>query len=78
MLANHRVCKAVREMNLSDFIDFVANDFYNFLLFYTYLDQKIPFIENEISIYEDGGFPCGWKGNFPNGSFVVFSCCFIP
>lgn len=72
------ITEVLEEMNLSDFIDFVTNDFYNFLLFYTYLDQKIPFIENEISIYKDGGFPCGWKGNFPNGNFVVFSCCFVP
>lgn len=29
---------------------------------------------NEImNIYLDGGFPCGWEGEYPQGQLVVFS-----
>ncbi|WP_152601974.1 hypothetical protein [Burkholderia paludis] len=29
-------------------------------------------------IYLDGGIPCGWEGNYPNGELVVFSNHPIP
>jgi hypothetical protein len=30
------------------------------------------FVERRLSIYEKGGFPCGWCGIFPAGQLVVF------
>jgi len=31
----------------------------------------IDFYEKEFLIYRDGHFPCGWIGNYPNGTFSV-------
>ena len=31
------------------------------------------FLEKQIEVYKNGGFPCGWKGEFPDGVMVVYS-----
>lgn len=31
-----------------------------------------PFHEELLNIYEQGYFPCGWKGTYPEGKIVIF------
>lgn len=30
------------------------------------------FYEKVFEIYKEGGWPCGWKGTYPKGEFIVF------
>ena len=55
------------------FIDFVYNDFLTFTAYGIFSNIKDDFIEKQIEVYKNGGFPCGWKGEFPNGVMVVYS-----
>lgn len=31
-----------------------------------------PFHEELLNIYEQGYFPCGWKGTYPEGKIIIF------
>ncbi len=55
------------------FIDFVYNDFLTFAAYGVFSKIKDDFIEKQIEVYKNGGFPCGWKGEFPDGVMVVYS-----
>ena len=55
------------------FIDFVYNDFLTFAAYGIFSKIKDDFIEKQIEVYQNGGFPCGWKGEFPDGVMVVYS-----
>ena len=30
------------------------------------------FYEKVFELYKEGGWPCGWKGTYPKGEFIVF------
>lgn len=34
--------------------------------------KEEPFHEELLNIYEQGYFPCGWKGTYPEGKIVIF------
>lgn len=31
-----------------------------------------PFLEELFSLYRTGGWPCGYKGEYPHGQFIVY------
>lgn len=44
-----------------------------FLLLYAFHEYKEePFHKELLNIYEQGYFPCGWKGTYPNGKIIIF------
>lgn len=44
-----------------------------FLLLYAFKQYKEePFHNELLNIYEQGYFPCGWKGTYPNGKIIIF------
>jgi len=32
-----------------------------------------PFFERLLNIYQSGGWPCGWEGQYPEGTLVVYA-----
>lgn len=66
---------------LEDIDGFIYNDFLSIIAYKSFVeidDREIDendkmFLEKQIEIYKNGGFPCGWKGQFPNGIMVVYS-----
>ena len=66
---------------LKDIDNFIYNDFLSIIAYKSLAkidDKDIDendkmFLEKQIEVYKDGGFPCGWKGQFPNGIMVVYS-----
>ena len=51
----------------------VCENFGTFFIEYTYLDKLHPFNEKLLDIYKLGGFPCGWRGEFPEGKILIYS-----
>ena len=44
-----------------------------FLALYAFKEYKEePFHNELLNIYEQGYFPCGWKGTYPNGKIIIF------
>ena len=66
---------------LKDIDNFIYNDFLSIIAYKAFaeIDNKNidendkMFLEKQIEVYKNGGFPCGWKGQFPNGIMVVYS-----
>lgn len=74
---------------LKDIANFIYNDFLSIIAYKSFVelvkiddgeieDKEIDknekmFLEKQIEVYKNGGFPCGWKGEFPNGVMVVYS-----
>ena len=63
--------------NLGDLAGFVYSDFINILAFYAYKlwsadEIESLFLEEQYKVYSKGGFPYGWKGNYPEGEILVF------
>lgn len=66
---------------LEDIDGFIYNDFLSIIAYKSF--SQIPskkinenrkmFLEKQIEVYKNGGFPCGWKGEFPDGVMVVYS-----
>ncbi len=57
--------------------EFIYVDFLS-IIAYKALNEKIDegeefFLEKQIEVYRGGGFPCGWRGEFPKGEMVVYS-----
>lgn len=66
-----------REQNNIDnvFVDCVKWDILNAIVEFAYSDcKKIPiFFLDLLLVYENGKFPCGWNGEYPNnGELVVY------
>lgn len=56
------------------FIDCVEWDLLGVIMesYYCKIKNKPTFFEELFKIYENGNFPCGWVGKYPNGSLIVF------
>ena len=80
------VCKETGNIDLDwkeleDIDGFIYNDFLSIIAYKSLVeidDKNIDendkiFLEKQIEVYKNGGFPCGWKGQFPNGIMVVYS-----
>lgn len=54
------------------FLDCVKWDVLAIVMEQTYKPFRPPiFFENLLTIYENGRFPCGWQGEWPNGRLMV-------
>ena len=63
-------------MDLGNINEFIYIDFIN-IISYKASGKEIngqdkDFLEKQIEVYQNGGFPCGWKGYYPEGKMVVF------
>lgn len=67
----------LRPEHLECIDDFIHNDFLNIIAYKSSgreIDEnKKIFLEKQIEVYQNGGFPCGWKGKYPEGEMVVYS-----
>ncbi len=61
----------VKNTKYKEFFNDIENDLYN-----CYINEKHnlnnDFWNKVFEIYAKGYLPCGWKGSYPNGNFVVF------
>ena len=65
--------KRVEEKNLPDEITGVTIElFYGFMVEMVFLDSLPTLHQKLLDIYERGGFPCGWRGDYPKGVVLVF------
>ena len=54
------------------FLDYVKWDVLGIVMEQTYKPCRVPtFFANLLRVYERGRFPCGWKGEWPNGRLIV-------
>ncbi len=62
-----------QEANFDDrVIDCIKWDVLNALMTAHYAECKPPsFYRDIFVVYEDGHFPCGWSGVWPNGDLLV-------
>ena len=51
----------------------VCENFSTFFIEYSYFQELHPFSEKLLDIYKIGGFPCGWRGDFPEGEILIYS-----
>lgn len=63
-------------LDLGNINEFIYIDFIN-IISYKASGKEIngqdkDFLEKQIEVYQNGGFPCGWKGYYPEGKMVVF------
>lgn len=66
-------------------INYVHWDILEIVMAYTFEDCLEPTFYSEIlKIYQNGFFPCGWRGKFPHGNMLIYylqqgqdGCCFI-
>lgn len=68
-----RLQKEKSDLFPESFIDFVYNDFLTFAAYHIFAKEKDKFIEMQLEVYQNGGFPCGWEGKYPDGKMVVYS-----
>jgi len=55
-----------------EFLDCLKWDVLNIAMETTYKSCRSPmFFENLLIVYSHGRFPCGWKGEWPNGKLMV-------
>ncbi len=65
------VCRTV---NLSNFLmDCLSAQFYNIFSSSIIYDELPSFSKKLLLVLENGGFPCGWKGDFPEGQLIVYN-----
>jgi hypothetical protein len=63
-----------REVKIaSPLVDWACGDFYLFLLNMTIFESQSEFHQSLYNVYKNGGIPCGWKGDFPDGELLVYS-----
>lgn len=80
------IYKEIKNLNLDrkeleDIDGFIYNDFLSIIAYKSFAeidDKEIDenekmFLEKQIEVYKNGAFPCGWKGEFPNGVMVVYT-----
>lgn len=58
---------------LENLSEFVYVDFLNIIAYKASNGSQNIFLEKQIEAYQNGGFPCGWKGEYPEGEMVVYS-----
>lgn len=56
-------------------VEFIYVDLYNILSFISSADtqKESLFLEKQWQVYQNGGFPCGWLGEYPQGEIIVYS-----
>lgn len=56
-----------------EIVDDVVGDLYNCAYRRAVVGYKDGLFERIFDAYQSGGWPCGWKGNFPRGVIMVFT-----
>lgn len=68
-------------LSLENINEFIYVDFINIIAYIAYKElalgkeiskQDSEFLEKQIEVYQNGGFPCGWQGEYPEGKMIVF------
>lgn len=61
--------------NLMYIAEAIQTDFTNILSFISSADsqKESKFLEQQLKVYQNGGFPCGWYGKYPDGQIIVYS-----
>jgi hypothetical protein len=72
-ITNALIRRGEKEKVPSPLIDWACTDFYLFLSNMTLFVEQSRFHRALYRAYENGGIPCGWKGNFPAGYLLVYS-----
>lgn len=60
------------EQQNKELLDDIVSDIQGCLLSRAVQGKKNKFFENIFSAYLNGGWPCGWKGNWPNGQVIIY------
>lgn len=55
-----------------EFFDNIVSDLKGCLYSRAVLGRSNKFFENIFNIYQSGGWPCGWKGEWPNGHMISY------
>lgn len=56
-----------------ELLDDVIADFYNCTVNRAVYGMQDNFYNQIFQIYKNGGWPCGWNGNYPNGQLIAYS-----
>jgi len=56
----------------SDVVDDIIADLYNCAFSRAVSGTRNSFFEKIYEVYKKGGWPCGWKGEYPAGLMVVY------
>ncbi len=79
-ISQNNIFSHIKETRIRErFLDAVCEDFARFFEYFTILaygygkaELKSNFLELQLEVYKNGGFPCGWDGSYPNGKMLVF------
>lgn len=55
-----------------ELLDDIVSDLKGCLYSRAVLGKNNNFFENVFMIYQSGGWPCGWKGDWPNGQAIAY------
>ena len=70
---SHAIVQSLTDMIGIHEAEDIANDMHVLALNRCACGVIDSFDERLFSIYKAGGYPCGWKGKYPDGQLVVFS-----
>lgn len=51
----------------------LSGEFFYLFKYLVFVDTLPGFWENILNILKEGGMPCGWKGNYPEGQMIVYN-----
>jgi hypothetical protein len=55
-----------------ELLDDIMSDLKGCLYSRAVLGRNNSFFEHVLMIYQNGGWPCGWKGDWPNGQAIAY------
>lgn len=62
-----------KKLNFSKLLtNCLSVEFYNIFVLYLICDE-LPDFSKRLFVLEQGGFSCGWKGEFPEGKMIVYN-----
>lgn len=64
--------KRLRLSPFEEIVDEVASDFYHCAYKRAIIGGAPDFFETVFCCYRAGGWPCGWRGEYPDGLLVVY------
>lgn len=65
--------KRLGRSSYDEIIDEVASDLYHCAYKRAVLGDEPHFFDKLLECYRAGGWPCGWKGDYPSGQLIVYS-----
>jgi hypothetical protein len=75
---NEKIMSAINKkaeaLNIPEsLVDVIIGNFFIFLMNRVLLNEQSSLDKSLYAVYEGGGVPCGWKGEYPEGRMLVFS-----